>query len=143
MSRVSLYCMPLLLLFVAPAWADAPSMRQVIAAPADYAGQSITFPQITLSGEITWYEVNYMRKYYLTVASRRGALQPGFFLAPPSLADKLGSRMKAGQNYWVNLTCRIERIVINEVPQWHGIVTRIEFLDRNGRVTDTVKLRSR
>jgi hypothetical protein len=118
-------------------------MQQVILAPADYAGQRLTFPGATLSGSITRYDIGYVRKFYLTVASRRGALEAGFFLAPPALADKLYDRMNPQSNYAVNLTCRVERIVINDVPQWHGIVTRVDFLGPDGSVTDTVKLRTR
>jgi hypothetical protein len=118
-------------------------MRQVVRAPADYAGRTLTFTGATLSGQITPYEVGYVRKYYLTVESRGGALVGGFFMAPPSLADKLAARMDRRQNYAVNLTCRVSRIVINDVPQWHGIVTRVDFLDGDGRVADTVRLRSR
>jgi hypothetical protein len=118
-------------------------MEQVAGSPADYAGQTLTFGWVTLSGNITVYDVGNVRKYYLIVASRRGALEAGFFLAPPALADKLAQRMDARRNYAVNLTCRIEQIVINEVPQWHGIVTQVSFLDSDGQVTDTVKLRSK
>jgi hypothetical protein len=119
---------------------NAPSMEQVIRAPADYAGQVLTFPAATLSGSITTYDVAGIRKYYLVVNSRRGALEAGFFLAPPALADKLFIRMDRTADYRVNLTCKVERLVINEVPQWHGIVSRVDFLDGDGNVTDTVKI---
>jgi hypothetical protein len=132
---------PLLALAAGLAQAGAaPTMEEVIRAPADYAGQRLTFDGATLSGKITNYDVGNVRKYYLIVGSRRGALEAGFFLAPPSLADKLASRMDPERNYPVRLTCAVERIVINQVPQWHGIVTRVDFLDADGGVTDTVKI---
>lgn len=115
-------------------------MEQVIRSPADYAGKVLTFPGATLSGNITTYDVAGVRKYYLVVNSRRGALEAGFFLAPPALADKLFIRTDRRESYRVNLTCKVERLVINEVPQWHGIVGRVDFLDGDGMVTDTVKI---
>jgi hypothetical protein len=141
MQRALLACVPLLALLAGSARAGwFPTMEQVARSPADYAGMTLTFGGATLSGKITVYEVGYVRKYYLTVGSRAGTLEAGFFLAPPSLADKLAGLMNPRQNYAVNLTCRVQRIVINEVPQWHGIVTRVDFLDGDGQVTDTVKL---
>jgi hypothetical protein len=118
-------------------------MEQVIGSPADYAGMNVTFSGVTLSGSVMAYDVGDVRKYYLTLGSRRGSLEAGFFLAPPALADKLGARMDPRRNYAVNLTCRVRQITINEVAQWHGIVTRVDFLDADGQVTDTVKLRAK
>jgi hypothetical protein len=144
MRKALLTCVPLLALVAGLARAsDPPTMEQVAASPADYAGLTLTFPGATLSGTITVYDVGNVRKYYLTVGSRRGTLEAGFFLAPPALADKLSRRMDRRYNYAVNLTCRVEQIAINEVPQWHGIVTRVDFLGDDGQVTDTVKLRGK
>jgi hypothetical protein len=67
-------------------------------------------------------------------------LEAGFFLAPPPLADKLYETMNPRQNYTVNLTCKVAEISINSVPQWHGIVTAVAFIDGDGRVIETVKL---
>lgn len=120
--------------------ADGPAMEDVVRSPQDYAGMSIEFPAAKLSGNITKYDVGGVRKYYLTVGSRTRTFEVGFFLAPPVLADKLAAKLNPETNYRVNLVCRIERIVINGVPQWHGIVTRVDFLNGDGRVVDTVKL---
>ncbi len=119
---------------------NTPAIEQVIRSPGDYAGKVLTFSGVMLSGNITTYDVAGVRKYYLVVGSRRGALEAGFFLAPPALADKLFIRMDRQQSYRVNLTCKIERLVINEVPQWHAIVGRVDFLDGDGMVTDTVRI---
>jgi hypothetical protein len=144
MRKALLACVPLVALFAGLSRASGPpTMEQVVGSPADYAGMNLTFAGVTLSGNITAYDAGNVRKYYLILGSRRGSLEAGFFLAPPALADKLAQRMDARRNYAVNLTCRVQQIVINEVGQWHGIVTRVDFLDGDGQVTDTVKLRGK
>jgi hypothetical protein len=120
--------------------AAGPTMETVIADPATYAGKSLTFSNATLAGKVTTYDVGNVRKYYLLVQSAGKRLEPGFFLAPPALADKLAANLDARTNYSVNLTCKVERITINEVPQWHGIVTRVDLLDGEGNVTRTIKI---
>jgi hypothetical protein len=127
-------------LAVGRAAADGPTMPQVVASPADYGGKTLTFKGATLSGSITTYEVNYVRKYYLNVQSRGGKLELGFFMAPPGLADKLADYMSRSRNYTVNLTCKVERISINTFVQWHGIVTKVDFMDDGGKVVKTIKL---
>lgn len=118
--------------------ADTARMEDVVRSPQDYAGKSLDFPGATLSGNITRYDAAGVRKYYLNVSSRDRTFEPGFFLAPPDLADKLAGRMDPMKNYGVTLRCKVERIVINDVPQWHGIVTRVEFVGPDGKVTDTL-----
>jgi hypothetical protein len=120
--------------------AGGPTMEQVVWAPQNYAGATIEFSEVTLSGKITPYDLGGVRKYYLTLGSRGRTFEVGFFLAPPALADKLAAGMNPQTNYWVNLVCRIEKISINGVPQWHGIVTRVDFLDEEGEVTETVSV---
>src|SRR5262249_10520475 len=131
-----------LALFVCPlsAHAQAPSVEAVVADPADYAGQTVTFRGVILSGNITRYDVAGVRKYYLTVATPGRLLEAGFVLAPHLLADKLYNTMNPRENYNVNLTCKVEQISINSVPQWHGIVTAVAFVGADGRVIETVKL---
>jgi hypothetical protein len=130
------FAMPCL---VGTTYADPPAMEDVVRFPQDYAGTTVEFAGVKLSGNITKYDVGGIRKYYLTLGSRAMTFEAGFFLAPPGLADKLGEKVNPDLNYRVNIVCRIEKIVINRVPQWHGIVTRVDFLDANGRVADTVK----
>jgi hypothetical protein len=120
-------------------YADGPGIEDVVRAPRDYAGSTVQFAGVNLSGTITNYDVGGVRKYYLTVGNRARNFDVGFFLAPPGLADKLRDKMNRGTNYRVNFTCKVERIVINGVSQWHGIVSRVDFLDGNGRVKSTVK----
>jgi hypothetical protein len=67
--------------------AAGPTMETVIADPATYAGKSLTFSNATLAGKVTTYDVGDVRKYYLLVQSAGKRLEPGFFLAPPALAD--------------------------------------------------------
>jgi hypothetical protein len=119
---------------------DGPSMEDVVAAPADYGGKTLTFRGVALSGNVTKYDVGNIRKYYLQVASKSRTFEAGFFLAPPAVADRLIEKMDAKKNYGVNLVCKIEQITINGVPQWHGIVGKVEFVDADGKVTDTVEL---
>jgi hypothetical protein len=119
---------------------EAPRMEKVVESPADYAGKTLTFSGAKLSGAIVKYDVSGVRKYYLTVSSASRDLEAGFFLAPPALADKLADKMDPRKSYAVKITCKVEKLVINEVPQWHGIVTQVDFVDGDGRVTDTVKL---
>lgn len=116
-----------------------PSLAEVIASPQSFAGKALTFAPALLSGKITTYDVAGVRKYYLVVEGGQDRLEAGFFLAPPRLADRLATVMDAGKNYRVGLTCKVERITINEVPQWHGIVTRVSFLDDEGKVVRTVE----
>lgn len=119
--------------------ADGPTMEQVVASPADYGGRTLTFTGATLSGAITGYEVNYVRKYYLNLLSKGRRFELGFFMATPGLADKLADYMDRTRNYSVNLTCKVERININGFAQWHGIATRVDFLDGDGKVVKTIK----
>jgi hypothetical protein len=120
--------------------AGEPVMEDVVRSPQDYAGQALRFTRVTLSGKITKYDVAGVRKYYLTLGSRGKTFEAGFFLAPPALADTLADKMDPETNYRVNLSCRVEQVFINRFPQWHGIVTRVDFLDADGRIVDTVKL---
>jgi hypothetical protein len=126
-------------LAVGRAVADGPTMDQVVAKPASYEGRTLAFTGATLSGSITTYEVNYIRKYYLEVQGKDNKFEVGFFLAPPGLADKLADYMNRSRNYSVNLTCKVERIRINTFAQWHGIVTRVDFVDSDGKVVKTLK----
>jgi hypothetical protein len=125
---------------LASAGQDGPRMEDVVAAPADFAGRTLTFGGVTLSGSILRYDLAGVRKYYLTVGSRNLTYEPGFFLAPPPLADKLYDRLSPRRNYAVNLTCRVERLVINDVPQWHGIVSRVDLLGDDGSVAETIRV---
>lgn len=118
---------------------DGPSMEDVIRSPADYAGKTIAFSGAALSGNVTKYDVGGVRKYYLQVDSRSNTFEAGFFLAPPGLADRLIEKMDPKKNYGVRLTCKIEQITINGVPQWHGIVSKVEFTDGDGNTIDTVE----
>jgi hypothetical protein len=113
-------------------------MEAVVRSPGDYARKKLRFTSALLSGRITTYDVAGVRKYYLTVASRNGSLEAGFFLAPPALADKLTRLMDLGRNYAVNLTCKVKAIAINGFTQWQGIVTRVAFRDGQGHVVRTV-----
>jgi hypothetical protein len=122
------------------AYADGPAMEDVVRSPQDYAGQKVEFSGVGLSGNITKYDVAGIRKYYLTLASRNKTFEVGFFLAPPILADKLAGKMNPEVRYRVNIACRVEKLVLNGVPQWHGIVTRVGFLNEEGQVTDTVRV---
>lgn len=119
---------------------DGPSMEDVIRTPADYGGKTLTFRGAALSGNVTKYDVGSVRKYYLQVDSENRTFEAGFFLAPPGLADRLMDKMDPKKNYGVNLICKIEQITINGVPQWHGIVGKVQFTDADGKVTDTVEL---
>jgi len=116
-----------------------PRMEDVVASPADYAGKTLTFGGAKLSGAIVKYDVAGVRKYYLTVSSAAKDLEAGFFLAPPDLADKLYAKLDPQKSYSVKITCKVQKLVINEVPQWHGIVSQVDFLDGDGKVVDTVK----
>lgn len=118
---------------------QAPTIENVVASPADYSGQSLTFSGATLSGDVLRYDLAGVRKYYLTVATAARTFEAGFFLAPPALADKLIETMNARLNYNVTLTFRVEQITINSVPQWHGIVTAVSFIGRDGKVIETLK----
>jgi hypothetical protein len=129
----------ILALVVAPVAADGPAMENVVAAPQDYAGQTLVFNDAILSGAITKYDVAGVRKYYLSVESKNRVFEGGFFLAPPDVADALAPKMDPRKNYRVRLTCKIEKIVINSVPQWHGITTRVDFLSADEKVLDTVE----
>ena len=131
-----------LALFACPAVGrcQAPAIEDVVADPADYAGRTLVFQGVTLSGNITRYDLAGVRKYYLTVQTPGRVLEAGFFLAPPALADKLYNTMNPRENYTVNVTCKVEQISINSIPQWHGIVTAVAFIDGAGRVIETVKL---
>ena len=119
--------------------AQAPRMEDVVASPGDYAGMTLTFGGAKLSGAIVKYDVAGVRKYYLTVSSAAKDLEAGFFLAPPDLADKLSAKMDPQKSYSVKITCKVQKLVINEVPQWHGIVSQVDFPDGDGKVVDTVK----
>src|SRR5262245_13757209 len=121
-----------------PAMAQ-PSMEDVVRAPGDYAGQKLQFNGVTLSGNVTKYDTGGVRKYYLTLQSRQRTFEVGFFLAPPGLADKLAQNLDPRTTYTVNLTCKVEQITLNCLPQWHGIVSQIDLLDGNGNVTQTIK----
>jgi hypothetical protein len=121
-------------------YADGPAMEEVVRNPADYAGQTVEFAGVRLSGTITKYDVAGIRKYYLTLTSRKKTYEVGFFLAPPGLADKLAGKMDPEAKYRVTIACRVEKLVLNGVPQWHGIVTRVDFLNEDGEVTDTVRV---
>jgi hypothetical protein len=138
-TSVALSC---LALFVCPAIGrcQGPSIEDVVANPADYAGQKVVFPGVLLSGSIYRYDVAGVRKYYLTAGTPDRVYEAGFFLAPPALADKLYDTMNPRLNYNVTLTCRVERITINTVAQWHGIVTAVSFIDSDGQVLKTVKV---
>ena len=114
-------------------------MDQVVARPADYGGRTLNFKGATLSGSITSYEVNYVRKYYLLVQGSDRKIEIGFFMAPPGLADQLAAYMSRTRNYSVNLTCKVEQVSINTFAQWHGIVTRVDFVDGDGKVIKTIK----
>ena len=138
MKRVGVLAVILVLAGPVAVAQAGPTMEQVVWAPQNYAGATIEFPEATLSGRITTYDVGGVRKYYLTLGSRGRTFEVGFFLAPPALADKLAAGMNPQGNYWVNLTCRIDKISINGTPQWHGIVTRVDFLDDEGEVVESV-----
>jgi hypothetical protein len=125
--------------FAGVAYADSPAMEDVVRSPQDYAGQTVEFFAVKLSGNITKYDAGGIRKYYLTLTSLAKTFEVGFFLAPPGLADKLANTMDPETNYRVNIVCRVDKIVLNGVPQWHGFVTRVDFLDENGRVVKTVR----
>lgn len=115
-----------------------PSMEDVVRTPADYAGKTLTFRGAALSGNVTKYDAGGVRKYYLQVDSKGRTFEAGFFLAPPGLADRLMDKMDPKKNYGVNLTCKVEQITLNGVPQWHGIVDKVEFIDADGKVTETI-----
>ena len=119
--------------------AEDSAMDQVVARPADYGGRTLNFKGATLSGSITSYEVNYVRKYYLLVQGSDRKIEIGFFMAPPGLADQLAAYMSRTRNYSVNLTCKVEQVSINTFAQWHGIVTRVDFVDGDGKVIKTIK----
>jgi len=103
----------LLLTCMVPAAAQAgPTMEELVLSPADYTGTYWLYRGVTLSGAIMTYDVAGVRKYYLTVGSRAGTIEPGFFLAPPRVADQLYAKMNRQRNYTVNLTCRVRQIVI-------------------------------
>ncbi len=129
-------------MFVCPAAGrcQAPTIEDVVADPADYAGRTVVFNGVTLSGNITRYDTAGVRKYYLTIQTPGRVLEAGFFLAPPLLADKLYNTMNPRENYTVNVTCKVEQLSINSVAQWHGIVTAVAFVGADGRVIETVKL---
>ena len=129
----------LVLIGLAGPAAAQPAMEDVIRAPGDYAGQKLQFNGVTLSGNVTKYDISGVRKYYLTLQSRQRTFEVGFFLAPPGLADKLTQKLDPRTNYAVNLTCKVEQITLNCLPQWHGIVSRIDLLDGNGNVVETIK----
>jgi hypothetical protein len=117
----------------------APSLTDVVASPASYAGRVLTFPKLLLSGTVYKYDFEGVRKYYLLVQTGGKRLDLGFLLAPPAVADKLTDYMKPRTNYSVNLTCKVERITINSFPQWHGTVSKVEFLDADGKVVKTIE----
>jgi hypothetical protein len=58
-----------LALFACPAVGrcQAPTIEDVVADPADYAGQTLVFKGVALSGNIIRYDLAGVRKYYLTV----------------------------------------------------------------------------
>jgi hypothetical protein len=120
-------------------YADGASVEDVVRRPGDYAGKSVDFQGVTLSGTITKYDVSGIRKYYLTVQTADRVYEAGFFLAPPRLADRLYETLSPRKNYAVNLTCKVEKISVNGFEQWHGIVTAIAFLDGDGKVIETIK----
>jgi hypothetical protein len=128
---------PLLLAGAAPD-DGPPAVEDVVRSPADYAGRALTAPGAGLSGKVTTYDVDGVRKYYLTVGTAGGRIQAGFFLAPPALADELAAAMDPGTNYPVNLAYRVQQVDINGFAQWHGVVTRVEFFDGDGRVVRTL-----
>jgi hypothetical protein len=121
-------------MFASATYYDPPTVEQVVRAPADFAGQKLVAAQALLSGTITTYDLGEVRKYYLTVGTARGRLQAGFFLAPPALADSLSVAMEARRNYSVNIIYKVQTVRINDFDQWHGVVTKVEFLDDDGRV---------
>lgn len=139
MKRASTCCLITLGLISGMGVAQGPSMEEVVRSPENFAGKTLEFQGASLSGALTRYDAAGVRKYYLNVRSRDKVFEVGFFLAPPALADRLAEKLDPRRNYGVNLTCRIERITINNVPQWHGIVTRVDLLGDDGRVTETIK----
>jgi hypothetical protein len=131
-----------LLMLVSPSaarHARGPGLAEVVQSPEDYSGKSLTFDGLTLSGTVTKYDVSGVRKYYLTVETRHGVYEAGFFLAPPGLADKLTDKMNPKKNYRVNVTCTVKKLTINGVAQWHGVVSAVAFVDGDGKVTATLK----
>ena len=47
--------------------------------------------------------------------------------------------MNSRENYSVNLTCKIEKITPNGFDQWQAVVSRVVFLDGDGKATSTVE----
>ena len=39
----------------------------------------------------------------------------------------------------MNVACKVEQITLNCQAQWHGIVSRVDLLDGNGNVVETIK----
>ena len=119
--------------------AQSPSLTDVVRSPQDYAGKTLKFDGATLSGNIVKYDAAGKRMYYPTVQTQSGSLQAGFLLLPSDLGQQLSNRLDPKTNYTVNLTCKVEEVTINRVSSWQGIISKLEFIDANGKVLETFK----
>jgi hypothetical protein len=115
----------------------------LIAGPAAWAidvpapSNTYATTNAVLSGTITPYVAGGQGLDYLTV-SIDGKLQGGTFIVPPDLAAQLRGMMNPSVNYNVNFVYGWQRVPVNGFAPAYGVVTRVDFVDANGRVVASV-----
>jgi hypothetical protein len=101
------------------------------------AGNTLVASNALLSGTITPYVAGGQGLNYLTVQVG-GKLQGGTFIVPPELAAQLRGMMNPNINYNVNFIYGWQNVPVNGFAPALGVVTRVDFVDANGRVFASV-----
>jgi hypothetical protein len=136
--RKALLAVSVLIIASPAAWAiDVPPVRATVVNQNQAVGNTFAASNAVLSGTITPFVAGGRGLDYLTVRVD-GKLQGGTFIVPPDLAAQLRGMMNPGINYNVNFIYGWQNVPVNGFAPAYGVVTRVDFVDGNGRVFASV-----
>ena len=112
---------------------DSPTIEQVFASPEQYAGKTLVFEKVQISGDAPKRRAG----HHLTVKSESGKLvgnrlkEKGFtFVTEADVARNLTSQVQPGQFSPAQITCKIEKMTNGNY--WIATVTQIRLLKEKG-----------
>jgi len=157
-KKAAFYVFLFLLMQISTSLAAADTTRNVLYYPKDYEGKTLVFEKAKLGGPIV---KNSHAEVYCLHVEIKGKYIPGvlyksqlnFVVVSPELADRLTTQLSRNLKYHkpsheqnlmdhlnrsgsclVRLTAKIQKLF----EHWMAVVSKVEFYDKEGTITDTV-----